>query len=118
MFVIYISDDSKPELYWILGLILGILICWLVLRELTVTQNYKIDKNVIVEDSLKIETNYPILMFSRNLKIEITEFDMPMGVFRDYRNYRIYFDSLTYIDIKDNSYDSLDLKYGKKLYKE
>ena len=118
VFIFAITEDNKKQLYWCLGLIFAMLVCWIVLRELTVMQNYKIDKNTIIIDRLRPSSNNRELLFSKKLTVEITEFDMPMGGINDYTNYRIYLDSLTYIDVNSSSFDSLHIKYGKKLYKE
>ena len=111
-------DGNDILLYWCIGVILILVIDWSILRELSVPQHYKIDKTVIFVDKLSTNSNAPTLIFSKKIKVEITSFDMPLGQLLDYENYRIYFDSLTYIDINSKSFDSLDLKYGKKLYKE
>lgn len=112
----YIGDNSISHLYLVVGLILVILVFWGAIREFSRTQNYKIDKDIVMTDRIQMPS--ASLSFSKKLKVEIIEFDMPMVEFKDYKNYRIYFDSLTYIDIKNNKFDSLDLKYGKKLYRE
>ena len=117
LFVTYIFEDERPQLFWIAGLILMILVCWGAIREFSRTQNYKIDKNIVMVDRVSPSPNSPTMIFNKKLKVEVIEFDMPMGEFKDYTNYRIYLDSVTYIDVNSSSFDSLDLKLGKKLYK-
>lgn len=115
---IYISEKEKQQLFCIVGLILVILACWGVIREFSRTQNYKVDKNIAMVDRVSPPSNYLKITFNKKLKVEVMKFDMPMGKFKDYINYRIYLDSVTYIDVNSSSFDSLDLKLGKKLYKE
>lgn len=118
LFILYISDNFKKQLYWCIGLIFLLIACWITLRELARTENYRIDKNTIFVNNISILNDNKNIIFNKKLKVEVIEFDMPLSGILDYTNYRIYLDSLTYIIINSSSFDSLHLKYGKKLYKE
>ena len=100
-----------------IGAILLVFVMWGILRHLTQRQNYRIDKNVVFEKHLVISKGID-LEFNKKLKVEIVQYSMPNGSAMDYNTYKIYIDSVNYIEYKSNMYDSLDMKYGKKLYTE
>lgn len=110
------SAKSRGSLYTLIVCIFLVLISWSFLRHNIVPENYSIDREVLITDSLAIGTQQ--LRFSKELKLEITTFDMALGSIGDYTQYRIFLDSLTYIDLYTEPFDSLHLELGKKLYKE
>ena len=117
--IVWMTDDAYSE-KMILSAIVAILlvfVMWIFLRHLTIKQNYRIDKNIVIVHQLELEKGKE-LKFNKDLKIEITQYNMPNGTSLDYKTYRIYIDSVNYIEYKSDMYDSLDMKYGKKLYKE
>ena len=111
-------DTSVKNLYWIVAAIFLIILLWATLRSLMSNQNYKIDRTEIVTDNIEGNDNVSEIRFSKKLRVEVLNFDLEYSRMKDYSTYRIYLDSLTYIDVKNSKFDSLHLKYGKKLYKE
>ena len=115
--LIYIIEDNEKMILSAIGAILLVFVMWGILRHLTQRQNYRIDKNVVFEKHLVISKGID-LEFNKKLKVEIVQYSMPNGSAMDYNTYKIYIDSVNYIEYKSNMYDSLDMKYGKKLYTE
>jgi hypothetical protein len=114
---IFTHDDVK----WYTGVIPLILalIFYFIIVDNTTQEDYLIDKNYSNVKTMKLPKRAYKFVFSDTMRVEVTEYDMPLGAFWDYKTYRIYIDSITYIDIYSiPKYDSTDIDAGTKLYKE
>lgn len=117
MVIMYIFN-SELEVSWVAGLILVVitLVLYVTIEMNVRPENFIIDRNMVGIKKLKFKQIE--MVFSDTLDVEVIEYSVPLSTFWDYKVYRIYIDSLTYIEIIPDQYDSLDIHIGKKLFKE
>ena len=110
--------NSELEVSWVLGLILVVitLLLYITIEMNVRPENFIIDKNMV--GIKKLDFKQVELIFSDTLDVEVTEYLVPLSTFWDYKVYRIYIDSVKYIEIRPTEYDCLDIQLGKKLFKE
>lgn len=113
----YIFGESTR---WYLGfpaLVAG-LILYFIITNNTSSEDYLIDKNSVQMETMELPKHKYELIFSDTLRVEVTEYDLPLSGLWDYEIYRIYLDSTSYIEVRTSMYDSLDIQVGNKLFKE
>ena len=112
---IFNSDVDAP---WYVGIILLILtlILYIAISMNVGAENYVIDKNTIKMERIDFKNIH--IIFPDTLNVEVIEYDVSLSAFWDYKIYRIYIDSVRYIEIFPAKYDSLDIQVGTKLFED
>ena len=116
MVLMYIFN-SDLEVSWVLGIIFVVIALglYVIIEKNVQPENFIIDRNMVEMEGLDFKGIE--IIFSDTLDVEVTEYLVPLSTFWDYKVYRIYIDSVTYIEIRPEQYDSLDIQIGKKLFK-
>ncbi len=116
MVIMYIFN-SDLEVSWVLGIIFVVIALglYVIIEKNVQPENFIIDRNMVEMEGLDFKGIE--IIFSDTLDVEVTEYLVPLSTFWDYKVYRIYIDSVTYIEIRPEQYDSLDIQIGKKLFK-
>lgn len=100
-----------------LGSIAIALICYILITNNDMPENFTIHKTEISIDSLKFNDKHINVIFPENLKCDVIEYDLNLSAFGDYTIYRIYIDSSRYIEIipeKHNPANNIKEKNGSE----
>jgi len=106
-----IGSDKVPFIALIL-LVCGTALYFLI-RENTKPESCMIEKTTMVADTLDLDGSTYQLFLPCDMKIYATEYTQSLSASWDYTVYRVYIDSITYIEIRNDKYDTLDAKFGK-----
>jgi hypothetical protein len=74
--------------------------------------------STIETDTLSLSKSTWKLFLPRDMKVEMTEYELSLSEAWDYTTYRLYIDSVNFIEIRNSKYDSLDAQLGTVKEKE
>jgi len=111
---LFIDGFGKNRFFISVGLMISAVILYIFVDNQKSPENYIISKKIINTDVLKLgKTKMYELRFHDSLNVEIIACEIPLSIQWDYENYRVYLDSVKYIDIYSSSFDSSHYKLGK-----
>ena len=108
-----LTDDNINYAYSSLLFAAILLICYFVVDAHNAGENYTIENNSVVTDTLELEDSYYILYLPDSMYVEYIEYTLPLSTIWDYAVYRVYLDSTRYIELRTHDFDSSHVKYGK-----
>jgi hypothetical protein len=75
-------------------------------------ENYTLVNSTIETDTLSLNKSTWKLFLPRDMKVELVEYELSLSEAWDYTTYKIFIDSVNFIEIRNSKYDSLDAQLG------
>ena len=115
---VFIGEDEINSAYiMLICIIVGLGLYFLIDFHVD-PENYTLVNSTIETDTLALRKSTWELFLPRDMKVELVEYELSWSEAWDYTTYRLYIDSVNYIEIRNSKYDSLDAQFGTLKEKE